>query len=76
MKRYNALLIIAGLASVMLVSGCSYQPARIKSEPLFEIDDGHGHRHHDKRHYDGHYDDRRDRRGSFCPPGQAKKGRC
>lgn len=46
--------------SAILVAGCSYQPARIKSEPLVIIDDGHG----------GHHG-----RG-FCPPGQAKKGRC
>ena len=45
--------------SATLVAGCSYQTARIKSEPLIVIDDGRG----------GHG-------GSFCPPGQAKKGRC
>ncbi|GGY01512.1 hypothetical protein GCM10007160_31770 [Litchfieldella qijiaojingensis] len=47
------------LLSALLVAGCSYQPARIKSEPLIVIDD-------DRRHHDG----------SFCPPGQAKKGNC
>ncbi|WP_275287243.1 hypothetical protein [Halomonas elongata] len=48
-------LLIAGLA------GCSYQPARISTEPAVIIDDGeHGHRGG----------------GDFCPPGQAKKGRC
>ncbi|MGR2737354.1 hypothetical protein ACUY1T_02760 [Billgrantia sp. Q4P2] len=46
--------------SAMLVAGCSYQPARIKSEPLIVIDDGRSGGHH----------------GRFCPPGQAKKGRC
>ena len=44
----------------MLMAGCSYQPARIKSEPLIVIDDNRG----------GHHG------GRFCPPGQAKKGRC
>ncbi|NIC05947.1 hypothetical protein [Billgrantia bachuensis] len=48
------------MLAAMLVAGCSYQPARIKSEPLIVIDDGHG----------GHHG------GGFCPPGQAKKGRC
>ncbi|KAA0013760.1 hypothetical protein F0A17_05250 [Billgrantia pellis] len=56
-QRMFALLV---LLSVMLVAGCSYQPARVKSEPLVIFDDGHGGRHG----------------GDFCPPGQAKKGRC
>lgn len=47
--------------SALLVAGCSYQPARIKSEPLIVIDDGRSGGHHG---------------GRFCPPGQAKKGRC
>ncbi|HET8791457.1 MAG TPA: hypothetical protein VFM75_09635 [Modicisalibacter sp.] len=44
----------------LFVAGCSYTPARIHPEPIIEIGDG------DHRH--GH--------GDFCPPGQAKKGRC
>lgn len=47
------------LAMVML-SACSYHPARIESEPAVIIGDG------DHRHGDG----------DFCPPGQAKKGNC
>ncbi|PMR67656.1 hypothetical protein CR158_06175 [Halomonas heilongjiangensis] len=50
------------LLSVLLVAGCSYQPARIKSEPLIVIDDDRG----------GYSRGG----GGFCPPGQAKKGRC
>lgn len=61
MRHFPARLFIALLA-VLLVAGCSYQPARIKSEPLVVIDDGHGHGGHNG--------------GSFCPPGQAKKGNC
>ncbi|MDI5936440.1 hypothetical protein [Halomonas kalidii] len=57
-RRLLTLCIV--LLSTLLVAGCSYQPARIKSEPLIVIDDGHGHSHG----------------GGFCPPGQAKKGRC
>ncbi|MEQ5803355.1 hypothetical protein [Halomonas sp. H10-9-1] len=55
---------LAVLFTALVITGCSYTPARIKSEPLIEIDDG---RHHDAGHRHG---------GSFCPPGQAKKGRC
>ncbi|WP_431023505.1 hypothetical protein [Halomonas sp. H5] len=44
----------------LVMAGCSYTPARIESEPLIIIDDDHG----------SHS------RGRFCPPGQAKKGRC
>ncbi|MCH4564761.1 hypothetical protein MKP05_16810 [Halomonas sp. EGI 63088] len=54
------LTLFVALLAVLLVAGCSYQPARIKSEPLIVIDDDRGHSHG----------------GSFCPPGQAKKGRC
>lgn len=54
-----AVLVISGC---MLVAGCSYTPARVKSEPLIILDDGHG----------GH----RQGNGDFCPPGQAKKGNC
>lgn len=49
------------LLSVLLVAGCSYQPARVKSEPLVIFDDDRGHHDHGR---------------GFCPPGQAKKGRC
>lgn len=48
------------LAAAML-AGCSYTPARIDPEPLIIIGDDRG----------GH-----SRGGYFCPPGQAKKGRC
>ncbi|PRY70667.1 hypothetical protein [Halomonas ventosae] len=62
MTRHATLLICLLGASLML-AGCSYTPARIQSEPLVVIDDDRGHDHYD-------------RRGGFCPPGQAKKGRC
>lgn len=48
------------LMVALFMAGCSYTPARIDPEPIVEIGDG------DHRH--GH--------GDFCPPGQAKKGRC
>ncbi|MFY0990651.1 hypothetical protein [Halomonas sp. C05BenzN] len=58
-RRLLTLFIV--LLSALLVAGCSYQPARIKSEPLIVIDDDRG----------GY-----SRGSGFCPPGQAKKGRC
>ncbi|RTR06532.1 hypothetical protein [Halomonas nitroreducens] len=90
------------LAAALVLAGCSYTPARVKSEPLIEIDGHHGgyHRRHDhydddhddhwdyygrdrERHYDGRryrdrhdYRDRDRQRSRFCPPGQAKQGRC
>lgn len=65
----NSLTRLSLLALMALfVAGCSYTPARIHPEPIIEIDDG-DHRHgHD---YDYDHD-----HGDFCPPGQAKKGRC
>ncbi len=52
---------IALVAATLVMAGCSYTPARIKSEPLIVIDDERGGHSHG---------------GGFCPPGQAKKGRC
>ena len=70
-------LLVAGLA------GCSYHPARISPEPAVVIDDerhhDRDHRHHDHDRDHRHRDDRHHehgRGGDFCPPGQAKKGRC
>lgn len=73
----RVLCLLMGALLVVGLAGCSYQPARITPEPAVVIDDdGHGHRDHDHgrdhRHRD--HDDRG--RGDFCPPGQAKKGRC
>lgn len=62
LKRHLSVLVV--LLTALIIAGCSYTPARIESEPLIEIDNG---RHHDRDH-------RHD--GEFCPPGQAKKGRC
>ncbi|RAW08878.1 hypothetical protein DKQ62_01295 [Halomonas elongata] len=58
----RALSLLFGAIVIAGLAGCSYQPARLTPEPLIEIGDG-GH------HHGGHG------RG-FCPPGQAKKGRC
>tara|TARA_B100000700_G_scaffold86978_2_gene97888 strand:- start:5564 stop:5749 length:186 start_codon:yes stop_codon:yes gene_type:complete len=57
------ILALTVVAAALALAGCSYQPARIDPEPIIEIGDGG---HHD-RHHGG---------GDFCPPGQAKKGRC
>lgn len=58
-------IIASAMAATLTLAGCSYTPARVQSEPLIEIDDGHGnHRHHrrDDRHYRDHdYQDRYDR---------------
>ncbi|ALM52864.1 hypothetical protein [Halomonas huangheensis] len=53
------------IALALLAAGCSYHPARITPEPLIILDDDH---RHDDRYYRSS--------GGFCPPGQAKKGRC
>lgn len=59
-RRFTFLAAL--LATGLVLAGCSYTPARIQSEPLVVIDDDRGHDHRDG--------------GRFCPPGQAKKGRC
>ncbi|WP_110643816.1 MULTISPECIES: hypothetical protein [Salinicola] len=58
-SRY-VITAIWGLLAMVLLSACSYHPARIDPEPPVIIGDG------DHRHGDG----------DFCPPGQAKKGNC
>lgn len=60
--RFASMLLFL-LASALVLAGCSYTPARVKPEPIIEIGDG------DHRRADDHG-------GGFCPPGQAKKGRC
>ncbi len=60
-RRLTHLICLLGAS--LLLAGCSYTPARIHAEPPVVIED-------DRRHDPG------DRRGGFCPPGQAKQGRC
>lgn len=68
MRIFQTLALILLL---LLVAGCSYTPARIDPEPIIEIgDDDHRHDGDHRRHRDHDHD------GGFCPPGQAKKGRC
>ncbi len=62
----RVLLLSLLLIATTVMAGCSYTPARITSEPLIEFGD----------HHDGHDHDRYRHGGGFCPPGQAKKGRC
>ncbi|MEC9482448.1 MAG: hypothetical protein UMU75_03870 [Halomonas sp.] len=66
----SSLLVPALLVLGVVLAGCSYTPARIDPEPIIEVGDGH---HDHDRDYDD-YD--HDHGGGFCPPGQAKKGRC
>lgn len=90
MRTPVRLLMLAMVASILALAGCSYTPARVETRPLIEVDGYSGHRHYrgdDRRYYrDRHrrverhyyYDDRRhDRRGrGFCPPGLRMQGRC
>ncbi len=59
---YRPLTTATLLLAALFLAGCSYTPARIDAEPLIEFGDHHG--------------DYRSHGGGFCPPGQAKKGRC
>ena len=63
MKKTALWLIMA-----WLLTGC----ALYTSDGSVVIDPGH----HDGGHRDGGYRDRGGHGGDFCPPGQAKKGKC
>lgn len=82
MRTPVRLLMLAVVASTLVLAGCSYTPARLETRPLLEIDGYSGHRHYRdddyryrrhrvERHY--YYDDHR---GGFCPPGLRMQGRC
>ncbi|SDO69334.1 hypothetical protein SAMN04487957_11026 [Halomonas shengliensis] len=60
----RAFLPFALVLAATMLTGCSYTPARIDPEPLIVIGDDRG-GYHSRSHG-----------GYFCPPGQAKKGRC
>jgi hypothetical protein len=58
------------VAASLVMAGCSYNPARVETRPLIEVDGYSGHRHYrgdDRRYRDRHrrverhyyYDDRR-----------------
>ncbi|SFU73093.1 hypothetical protein [Halomonas korlensis] len=47
------LLLLTLIAATLTLAGCSYQPARIHSKPLIEIEGASGHR--DYRGGDRHY---------------------
>lgn len=90
MKGSMRLVTFGVLVGSLLLAGCSYKPARfqpaeIRTQPIVEIDGGHGHRHysHERRYrdrdgyrYREEYRHKDGYRRGFCPPGQAKKGRC
>ncbi|MGQ4877198.1 hypothetical protein ACOJCM_01325 [Billgrantia sp. LNSP4103-1] len=62
MRMSLRLVTLAFLPVMLMVSGCSYSPARVTPEPLVVVDGSHRHYHegkHRHRHYDDHYHDRR-----------------
>ncbi|MBP0603442.1 MULTISPECIES: hypothetical protein [Aeromonas] len=81
------LMVLLGI----LLSGCASGPVRVHGAD-FSVDDAHirvtdGYHRHYYRHYDDHYyrdgyyrrdyyDHHHGGYRTFCPPGQAKKGRC
>lgn len=69
-------LVILGMLVGLLV-GCSHGPVRVHGADV-SVDDTRI-RIHDRDSDEGYYEDDGDyprRKGHFCPPGQAKKGRC
>lgn len=60
----TASVLIASLCCVAL-AGCTLKGPELRVKPPVEVkvEGDHGHHHHGGN-------------GKFCPPGQAKKGRC
>ncbi|MFG6177712.1 hypothetical protein ACGTN6_10740 [Halomonas sp. THAF12] len=60
----RAALAVLGLATALLITGCSYTPARIGSGPLVEFGGYHdGHRHQERRYHERRH--RHDRRHDY-----------
>ena len=72
MKKTVCVLGVVALAATFL-SGCEVSGPHVKLKPPITVDDNH---HHRKGHHDNDDHDDDDHDGNFCPPGQAKKGRC
>ena len=61
--------ILGVVLASMLLPACEVTGPHVKLKPPITVDDGH---HNNDRHDNDHHDND----GDFCPPGQAKKGRC
>lgn len=67
--------VLCAVMAVSLLSACEISGPRVKLKPPITVDTHDDHRDgHSDRHRKGHHD--HDNDGDFCPPGQAKKGRC
>lgn len=55
--------ILGVVLAATLLPACEVTGPHVKLKPPITVDDGHNNDHHDND-------------GDFCPPGQAKKGRC
>ncbi|HQQ74857.1 MAG TPA: hypothetical protein PK031_06860 [Pseudomonadales bacterium] len=61
--------VLTTVLAVTLLASCEVTGPHVKLKPPITVEGDH----HDGDH-DGHHSDNQD--GDFCPPGQAKKGRC
>lgn len=60
----KTILVLGAVLVANLLAGCEVTGPRVKLKPPITVE-GDGHDHRDGDHH-----------GDFCPPGQAKKGRC
>lgn len=84
--KFKSALFIGVSLSTLLVTGCAVRlpGASMTFDPAGQLErhgdgryydrGGRGYDYHEGRYYDD--DGRPYRGGDFCPPGQAKKGRC
>lgn len=68
--------LAAMLAALTLMAGCVVAPRPHHDQPEYRVVPPGGEEHH--HHHHDHDRDREDGRGpeGFCPPGQARHGRC
>lgn len=63
---------LSAVLAVTLLAGCEVTGPNVRLKPPITVEGDH----HDRDGHDGNHRDHDDRDGKFCPPGQAKKGRC
>jgi hypothetical protein len=66
--------VLAAALATTVLAGCEITGPHVRLKPPITVEGDHDHHRDRDRHERGEHD--HDNDGDFCPPGQAKKGRC